>query len=301
VPIAAQVVSQPDIVGVIGPSLSGETGAALPTFEQAGLAIITPSATNAELGGDGPRTFHRMVTTDATQGPAMARYLASELGLRRVAVLDDGTLYGTGIADLVASALPALGGQVVVRQAIDPASRDYTTALAEAEASGAEAVFFGGTDEPAARLVRQLRELGSDALFTAPDAVLTSSFITAAGPAAAGAVISCPCAPAAAGERAELRLFASRYLDAFGAAVGPFAPEAYDAATLLLGAIDEAGDDREGVRRAVDAAEIEGVTRTIRFDERGEVAEGPVYLYTVDGATFRPIAEVVGDEVLPGG
>lgn len=301
VPIASQAVSQPDVVGVVGPSLSGETGAALPLFEQAGLVTITPSATNAELGAAGPLTFHRMVTTDATQGPAIARFLTAQLAITRVAVVDDGSLYGDGIADLVASALPALGGEVVVRRSVDPASRDYTAAVAEAQASGAEAVFFGGNDEPAARLVRQLRELGSDALFAAPDAALSSSFLASAGAAAADVVISCPCAPAAAGERAELRLFAARYLDAFGAAVGPFAPEAYDAATLLLHAVDEAGADREAVRRAVDRAELEGVTRTIRFDERGEVAEGPVYLYTVDGAAFRPIAEVVGSEVVLGG
>lgn len=304
VPIATQIANLPDVVAVVGPSLSGEAGAALPTFEQAGLAVVTPSATNAELGTRGWRSFHRMVTTDATQGPAAARYLTS-LGLRRLALVDDGSLYGDGLTDLVASSVPGLAASiagpaptVVTRQVIDPASRDHTAVVREITASGADAVFFGGTDEPASRLVRQLREAGNTATFATSDAAFNETFLTLAGPAAEGALLTCPCAPAAVGGRPELRLFASRYLDTYGVAPGPFAAEAYDATMLLLDAIEAEGASRAGVAAFLDRADQDGITRRVRFDERGEVAEGPVFIYRVEGSRFRAAGQVVDDSVI---
>ncbi len=299
--IAKQLVDQPDIVGVVGPTQSGETSMAMPVFEAAGLAVLTPSATNAELGTKGWSSFHRMVTSDSTQGPAIARYLAGALGLTRIAIIDDGDLYGDGIADLVASSLPAFGAEVVARRTIDPSSRDYTGAINEVTASGPEALFFGGTDVIGARLVRQLREAGKTTLFSAPDAVFTSEFLVASGAAAEGAVVTCPCAPTANGQRASLRLFASRYLDVFGAAPGPFGAEAYDAATMLVRAIHDVGPSRAAVLQAVDDMTIEGATGSVSFDDVGEVTEGPVYIYVVDGGRFVPTAEVVGDQVVPAG
>ncbi len=299
--IARQLVDQSDIVGVVGPTQSGETSVAMPIFEAAGLAVLTPSATNAELGTKGWRSFHRMVTSDSTQGPAIARYLASALGFTRIAIIDDGDLYGDGIADLVASSLPAFGAQVVARRSIDPASRDYTGAISEVTAAQPQALFFGGTDVIGARLVRQLREAGKTTLFSAPDAVFTSEFLIAAGAASQGAVVTCPCAPTANGQRASLRLFASRYLDAFGAAPGPFGAEAYDAAIMLVKAIHEAGPSRAGVLDAIDGMAIEGATGAVSFDDDGEVTEGPVYIYVVQDDRYVPTAEVVGDQVEPAG
>lgn len=286
--LARQVVADTQVVGVVGPVFSGETGEVMPIFEEADLPVVTPSATNPGLGQQGWRTFHRLVGTDASQGPAAARWLVEQAGATTVAVVDDGTLYGRGLADVVAEDLDRRGATIAPRQRVEPERRDYGDVVAEVNSVGADAVFFGGLAEAGVQLYRQLRGAGIDVLFAAGDGMFVEAFSQAVDGAeeagGAGVVVTCPCSGVAT--TAAQRAFATRFVDAFGRQPFNFAAEGFDAAGMLLRGIDEGATTRPAMVTWLSDASYQGITKRVSFDAAGEVVDGPVFFFGVDDGSF---------------
>ncbi len=182
--LANQIVSDDQIIGVVGPVFSGESAAAMPIFEEAGLPVLTPSATNPTLSQQGWSTFHRLVGTDAAQGPAAVVWLLSAADVKRVGVVDDGTLFGKALADFATDELNRRGITIAPRQQVEPSRRDYGDVVEAVASVGVDAVFFGGLGEAGAQLHRQLRDAGVDGLFVGGDGLYNTSFrdSVAAGP-----------------------------------------------------------------------------------------------------------------------
>src|SRR5262249_14776645 len=106
--LADQAIADKTVLGIVGPAFSGESKAVDPKFDQAVLPIITPSATNPDLSKNGWKIFHRMLATDAKQGPDVANFIKDTLKAKTVFVIDDQSEYGKGIADQVRKTLGAL-------------------------------------------------------------------------------------------------------------------------------------------------------------------------------------------------
>lgn len=279
--IAQQVVADPQIVGVIGPAFSGESQAASPLLNQAGLAAITASATEASLSTRGWSTFHRIVGSDAKQGPAAARYIATVLHARKVFVIDDTGAYGHGLASQV---IDELGSAVVQSATVLAQQRDFPDLLPQIRSAQPDAVFFGGYYEQAGVLLARIRGAGVSATFVAGDGVKDDGFVRQAGRAAAeGTVITCPCRP----PETALGGFAAHYRTTFGRDPGTNSAEAYDAATVFLRGI-EAGRIRRGEMAAFVSGYVgPGITTMIRFTATGELIDSSVtvWAYRVhDGA-----------------
>jgi branched-chain amino acid transport system substrate-binding protein len=280
--LATQAIGDDKVIGVVGPAFSGESETAGPIFAEGGLPTITASATNPTLADNGWDTFHRILGNDASQGPAAASYIKDVLKSQKVFVVDDASAYGKGLADIVNEDLAdTVGGT----DTIQTGQTDFSATVTKIRDSGADAVFFGGYYAEAGLLVQQMRGAGVDATFVVADGVKDPGFIEAAGDAAEGTIITCPCLPPE-----ESQEFFDAYKTAFDSAPATYSAEAYDAANVFLQGIDDGNTDRESMLKWVNDYEGDGITKTVKFDDKGEVENITVWAYKVENG------EIVADQ-----
>jgi branched-chain amino acid transport system substrate-binding protein len=271
--LADKIVADSKIIGLIGPGFSGETKATMPTYEKAGLTMITPGATNAQLSKQGWKTFHRILANDDLQAPGIAAYIKGA-GAKKVAVVDDASTYGKPLADAVRSGIGALD---VSDDQVAKGSVDFSAAVTKIKGSGADYVFYGGYYSDAAKLVKAMRDGGVTATFVSGDGSLDVGFITNAGAAAEGAVLTATGAPPSVNAD-----FQTAFKAAYGTDVTLYAPEAYDCAKVFLDAIAAGKVTRADVQAFVTAYDKPGITKQIKFDATGEPAGSAVYYYVVE-------------------
>ena len=282
--LAQKAVTDKKLVGVVGPAFSGESKAANPIFDKAGLNIISASATNPGLSENGWKTFHRVLGNDNTQGPAAAKYIKDILKAEKAFVIDDSSEYGKGLADIVRK---DLGGQVAGNDAVQQKQTDFSGTVTKVVASKAPAVFFGGYYAEAALLTKQLRSAGYKGTFVAADGVKDDGYVKAAGSAAEGAIVTCPCLPP--DEAAE---FSSAFEKAYGSPPATYSAEAYDAANVFLAGIADGKTSSEDMNAFIASYDKPGVTKQIKFDDKGEPAEVSVWAYKVEGGKIVPDQEI---------
>ena len=281
--LAQKAVDDKTVIGIVGPAFSGESKAADPIFNEAGLVAITPSATNPALAENGWKTFFRVLGNDASQGPAAAKYISDVLKSEKVMVVDDASEYGKGLADIVRS---TLGAQVVGNDGIQQKQTDFGPSVTKVKASGADALFFGGYSPEAAPLIKQLRAAGWNGTFVVDDGVKDQSYIDNAQSAAEGTIITCPCAPPDAAPD-----FAAAYKKAYNVDPNTYSGEGFDAAQILLDGI-AAGKDRASMVDFVKSYDKKGVTKQLKFDSKGESSEIHVYAYKVESGKIVNLAEI---------
>ena len=282
--LAQEAINNEAVVGVVGPAFSGESAAANPLFEEAGLPIITASATNPGLAG--PDIFHRMLGNDASQGPAAAAYIRDVIAAEGVFVVDDASEYGLGLADIVRE---DLGDLVLGSDSVQQEQTDFSATVTAVRSSGATAVFFGGYYTEAGLFTSQLAGAGVEVTFVAADGVKDPGYIEAAGAEAAeGAVITCPCVP----EDQAGGTFFDDYEAEFGAPPGTYSGEAFDAANVFLQGIAQGTATREDMLTWVNEYDAEGVTKQIKFGEDGEIEEIVVWAYEVQGGEIIGVQEI---------
>ena len=278
-PLASKIVLDKKVIGLIGPGFSGETKATMPTFEEGGLTMITPGATNAKLSENGWKTFHRILANDDKQGPGIVA-LIKKTG-KKVGVIDDASEYGKGLADNVRTGLGALKvADDVVAQGTDP-----STAVNKMKAAGVDTVFYGGYYADAAKLVKAMRDAGVTAQFVGGDGVLDQKFIDNAGASAEGSLLTATGAPSDINPAFQAK-FKAKYAGKDPAIYGP---EAYDCASVFLAALKAGKLDRKSIGAFVSAYDAEGVTKRIKFTATGEVAGDAVYSYKVEGAKLKSL------------
>ena len=280
--LAQKAIDDAGILGIVGPAFSGESKAANPLFDAAGLAIITPSATNADLNDNNWKVFHRALAGDDKQGPAIASYISKTLAAAKVGIIDDASEYGKGLADIVKT---TLGDAVVASDSIDPKAADFSAAVSKMKEAAPDAIFYGGYYAEAGKLAKQLRDAGVTATLVFGDGVKDNGFIEAAGPAADGSIITCTCADGASNAE-----FAAAYTAKFpGETPQTYGAEAYDAAKAFLAAIAAGKTDRAGVLEFLGTYDAAGVTKQIKWDETGEVAGNAVYAYKVEAGVISVV------------
>lgn len=268
------------VVAVIGPAFSGESAAADPIFEQAQIPNVSASATRVALAQNGWKYFHRALADDSLQGPADANYLVKKLGMKSVAVLDDNSAYGKGLADAVRGQLTAAGGKDALDDHVDPNGADYGSTVNKVVSSKADAVFFGGYYDAAGRLIKQLKAAGFKGQFMSGDGSEDQKFVTdAGGDPAEGAYLSCACADVTLVSSAAS--FVSAYKAAFGTDPAIYSAEAYDATNFVLAAIKSGATTGTAINDYLAGNSWTGVTKTVKFLANGNVAGGTIYMYQV--------------------
>ncbi len=293
--VANKFVADPAIVAVAGHIFSGATAAAVPIYEKAGIPMLSPSATNPALTTTGSKVFNRIAFTDLNQGNAAGDYLYNTLGVRKLAVMHDGSDYGKGLADIVAAQFIKDGGEVVIEQAITPGETDYTAVLSTVAAMSPDAVYFGGYTAEGAVLVNQMKTTGlENAKFFGCDGTYGEDFLTRTGANGEGAIASI--APASPDSDAKTT-FNAAYLEKFGKEAGSLSPYTwggYDSAAALAAAVKKvavvSGDTLYIPRGALVAAvrsldTYVGLSGTFTCQENGECnVDKPQFVVVKDGA-----------------
>ena len=271
--IAPQIVDDPSIVGLVGPTWSGETKATGSVFDQAGLAALTPSATNVALSGQGWKTFFRGLSNDGVQGPSLANYLKNTMGVKKACVVDDSTDAGVGQAKAIRDTLgPITDAACTI--SVKKGDKDFSAAVTQIMGQSPDIVAYASYYTEAALLLQALRDAGYTGLFAGPDGLKDPQFVKAAGESAKGAVLSCPCGPATGS-------FAEQYAKKFGQAPGTYSLESYDLATILLKGIDSGAVTRPALLDFVRTYDGQGVARRYQWNDNGELTSNLIWIYKV--------------------
>jgi len=286
--LAQSLVQEAELVVIVGPYFSGETLATGDIFDDAGVAFVTPSATDQTIDDQGWDTFFRAVGDDAIQGAQAANYIQNALKASSVVVVHDNQEYSKGLADTVAE---EIGGAASGPLIINPEETDYSSTVTQVQQADPDVVFYGGYAPQAGPLARQLQEQGVEAQFLSDDGSKDDSFGELAGPAAKGAQMTCPCAdPADVPGGQE---FIDGMEQANGEPPGTYGAEGFDTVNLIAEGLkdftadDSVEDIRAGLIDFVDGVEgFKGVIKNYTFDDVGQVEVGPegIYVYEWDEA-----------------
>ena len=286
----AQKLVDNGVVGVIGHLNSGATIPASTIYNNAGIPQISPSATAIAYTAQGYNTAFRVMTNDEQQGHVLGQYAVDKLGDKKIAIIDDRTAYGQGLADEFAKAAKAAGAEVVAREYTTDRSTDFMAILTAIKAKSPDLVFFGGMDPQAAPLTKQLKQLGINAQVLGGDGMQTPEYIKLAGADAEGEIASNP------GLALDAMPGGKAFKDKFTARFGPiqnYAPYAYDAVYVLVDAMKRANSaDPAKYLAELRKTDYQGVTGHIRFDQKGDVTGGAVTLYQVKNGAWQPLETV---------
>lgn len=266
----AQRLVDSKVAVVIGHYNSGTSIPASKIYAAAGIPQISPSATNPALTRQGIPSVFRVVNDDATLGRYAGNYLVGKLEAKRIAIFDDRTAYGQGLADEVTKAVKAAGGNVVVREYTNDKSTDFNAILTTAKAQKADAVFFAALDYQAAPMAKQMKNLGLKARFMNIGNLPNDSFKQMAGSAAEGTYAWNYGTPLL--EMPKGAAFEQKLKDKFGVGVVQSSPAAYDATWAAISAMVKAGSaDPKTYLPVLKRESYDGVTGTIAFDDQGNL------------------------------
>jgi len=285
----------PKVNGVIGHLNSGTTIPASKIYSDAGIPQISPSATNPKYTRNGYKTAFRVVADDVHLGGTLGKYAVKELKGKSIAVIDDRTAYGQGVADEFEKGVKAAGGKTVGREFTNDKATDFTAILTSLKAKKPDIVFFGGMDAVAGPMMRQMKQLGINAKFMGGDGICTGELPKlAAGTMADGQVV-CAEAGGVDGEfKAGMDKFKADYKQRFGIDVQLYAPYVYDAVNVMVDAMVKAGsaDPAKYLPVLAKTDGYKGVTGTISFDNKGDLKNGALTLFTYKGGQRDQIAVV---------
>ena len=291
----AQKLVDAKVAGVVGHLNSGVTIPASVIYNQAGIPMITGSATNPEVTERGFKVTFRTVGRDDQQGPAIASYLAATSKPKVVAIIDDATAYGKGIADEVEKTLKAAKVRVLPRENGTDSTTDWKAVLTKIRGRKPDAVFYGGMDQTGGPLLKQGRELGIKAVFAFGDGACTEEMNKLAGSAAEGLL----CSQAGIPPQAADKKFLDAYKKRFNADPILYSPFTYDGANLLIEAMKKA-NSADPAKYLPELAKISymGATGKIEFDAKGDRKDAEMTIFTMKGGKLEPIAVVKGDKTM---
>ena len=287
--VAPGVAKDTSIIGMVGAAYSGATIASLPSYKAApALAMISPSATRPSLTDPasadyGQPVFHRIVSNDALQGPALVRVATKGVAKPAVYVVDDQSSYATGLRDVV---VPTIGDQgvkwLVGTDSVVKGTTDFSAVIAKIKKVKANVVIYTGYYADGAKFAKQLRDKGFKGVLAGGDGVLNSAFIKLAGAkAAAGYRFTAPTTPL---DIASPKLTAT-FKKEFGADPGVYTTEAYDAANMFLAAIKAGKTNRADVLAFVKTLKYKNTAGvTISFNKNGDLnGAGLINAFEVKG------------------
>ncbi|MDQ7982267.1 branched-chain amino acid ABC transporter substrate-binding protein [Paraburkholderia sp. SARCC-3016] len=274
----AQKLVDDKVVGVIGHLNSGTSIPASKIYSDAGIVQISPAASNPTYTLQGFKTTYRVVATDAQQGPALANYAAKSLKVKRVAIVDDSTAYGQGLANEFEKTAKSLGLDVLSHDATNDKAVDFRAILTKIKGENADAIMYGGMDATAGPFAKQAKQLGLRAKVLAGDGACSEKLADLAGDATGNIV--CSDIGMALQKMPGGKEFEAKYEKRFGQPVQIYAPFAYDATNILIDAMKRANStDPAKILAAMPNTDYKGVIGETAFDSKGDLKHGVISLY----------------------
>ncbi|QBE64711.1 branched-chain amino acid ABC transporter substrate-binding protein [Pseudoduganella lutea] len=289
---AAQKLADQKVNGVIGHQTSGTSIPASRIYYNAGIPQISASATSPVYTRQKFNTTFRVVANDLKLGGTLGKYAVQKLGAKRIAVIDDRTAYGMGVATEFVKA--AKGAQIVDKQFTTDKATDFNAILTSIRSKNPDLVFFGGMDSVGGPLLRQMKALGIRTKLMGGDGICTEAMPKLAGPTAGDDAIVC----AEAGgvtpvQQKKMEEFAGRYRKRYGQELQIYAPYSYDAVMAMATAMATAKSaDPKKYLPSLAKVSYPGITGTIAFDAFGDIKDGALTLFTFRGGK-KTLIEVV--------
>jgi branched-chain amino acid transport system substrate-binding protein len=283
--IVAQKLVDAKVNGIIGHLNSGTSIPASRIYSDNGIPQISPSATAVSYTGQGLKTAFRVMSNDGQQGKALGEFAAKTLNAKKIAVIDDRSAYGQGLADEFIKSVQANGAQIVAREYTTDKAVDFTAVLTSIKGKRPDLLFFGGMDPQGVPMVKQLKALGLNVKFVM------------AGDAANGVYASLPGVPLV--QMPGGKDFSQRYEAKYKHPIQLYAPYCYDAVNVMIATMQKAASAYPA-KYLPELAKIthSGVTANIAFDEKGDIKGGAVTLYQVQDGKWQPLQTVGGNTAL---
>jgi branched-chain amino acid transport system substrate-binding protein len=290
----AQKLVDSKVNGVVGHLNSGTTIPASKLYSDAGIPQISPSATNPKYTRQGFKTTFRVVADDTQLGGTLGKYAVETLKGKNIAVIDDRTAYGQGVAEEFEKAAKAAGGTIVGHEFTTDKSTDFNAILTKLKGAQPDILFFGGMDAVGGPMLKQVKQLGMNVKFMGGDGLCTGELAKLAGDAIGEEMVVCAEAGGVDGDfKAPLEAWKTKFKEKNGVDVQIYAPYVYDAVQVLAAAMAKAGSaDPEKYLPEVGKVQYNGLTGPIAFDEKGDIKNGALTLYTYKNGARTQIAVV---------
>jgi len=295
---AAQKLVDSKVNGVVGHLNSGTSIPASKIYSDAGIPQISPSATNPKFTRQGFKTTFRVVADDVHLGGTLGRYAVTEMKGKSIAVIDNRTAYGQGVAEEFIKGVKAAGGSIAEQQYTSDKATDFTAILTAVKAKKPDVVFYGGMDAEAGPMIRQMKQLGINAKFVGGDGICSGELPKlAAGAMADNQVV---CAEAGGIDEKDAAAmkgmadFRAKFKAKFNADVQVYAPYVYDAVYVMVDAMVKAGsaEPAKYLPFLAKTSGFKGVTGVITFDEKGDIKNGALTMHTYKAEKMANIGVV---------
>jgi branched-chain amino acid transport system substrate-binding protein len=278
----AQKLVDDNVVAIVGHMNSGTTIPASKIYSDAGIVQVSPSATNPAYTQQGFKTAYRVVATDAQQGPALADYATSTLKVKKVAIVDDATAYGQGVATEFEKRAKADGIIVVSHDATNDKATDFRAILTKIKGEQPDVIMYGGLDATGGPFAKQAKQLGMGQKILAGDGLCADDLAKLAGGAADDVICSIAGSPLEKMPKGPA--FTQSYEKRFGSHPVLNSPFAYDAVYVIAEAMKRAGSTApDKILAAMPATNYKGVLGQTQFDSKGDLLHGTISLYKYVG------------------
>jgi branched-chain amino acid transport system substrate-binding protein len=291
----AQKLVDSKVNGVIGHLNSGTSIPASKIYSDAGIPQISPSATNPKFTRQGFKTTFRVVADDVHLGGTLGKYAVQTVKGKSIAVIDDRTAYGQGVAEEFKKAVEAAGGKTMAHEFTTDKSTDFMAILTAIKAKKPDVIFYGGMDAVAGPMLKQIKQLGMNVKFMGGDGICSSELVKLAGDGMSDDQVVCAEAGGVEGEqKAGMDDFRAKFKAKNNLEVQVYAPYVYDALNVMVAAMVKA-DSADPAKYLPELAKTDaykGVTGNISFDDKGDVKNGALTLYTYKAGKREQIAVV---------
>lgn len=288
---AAQKLCDAKVAGVVGHLNSGTTIPASKVYNDCGIPHITGAATNPNLTKPGYKTTFRIIANDNALGAGLAFYAADTLKLKTVAIVDDRTAYGQGVADVFKKTAAAKGMKVVDEQFTTDKATDFMAILTAIKSKNPDAIFFGGMDPQAGPMLRQMEQLGmGNVKYFGGDGVCTSEIAKLAAGAKTLANVVCAEGGSSLDKMPGGKAWKAKYDAKYPNQFQVYSPYTYDATFLLVDAMKRANSwDPKVYTPELLKSNFKGVTSTIQFEPNGEMKNPAITLYVYKDGKKTPL------------
>lgn len=289
----AQRLVDAGVVGVVGHWNTGTSIPAARVYHDAGIAQVAPVATGHAYTQQGFDTSFRIMGHDDDGGQVAGKYALESLKAKRIAVIDDRTAFGQGLADQFVKSIEVGGGSVVSREYVDDKTVDFSAVLTNVRGKNPDLIFFGGVDAQAAPLARRIKQLGIKATLMGAGGFVSQTFLTLAQKDGEGVTALEP--GLAIEQMPGGKAFEQAYGDRYKTHIELHAPFAYDGVGVLIAALEKAGStDPQKYLPVLRAIDYQGVTGPIAFDTEGNLKNPTFTVYQVKAKKWQPVSVAGG-------
>jgi branched-chain amino acid transport system substrate-binding protein len=288
---AAQKLCDAKVAGVVGHLNSGTTIPASKVYNDCGIPHVTGAATNPNLTKPGYKTTFRIIANDNSLGAGLAFYAADALKLKRVAIIDDRTAYGQGVAEVFKRTAQAKGMQIVDEQFTTDKATDFMAILTAIKSKNPDAIFYGGMDPQAGPMLRQMEQLGlSNVKYFGGDGICTSEIAKLAAGAKTLSNVVCATGGASLAKMPGGNAWKAKYDAKYPGQFQVYSPYTYDATFLIVDAMKRANSvDPKVYTAKLAESNFKGVTSTIQFESNGEMKNPAITLYVYKDGKQVPL------------